>query len=318
MSFRGLFEKVEGVIQLFVIRHLFFGFFYFLFTSCLEWLFWIPFIPSLSTWGRRKSMAWYHKLLFSWYCEKMFPLHQFLKRSELEYLSKCFQVSDRKVQKSPFGGDFLSYFSYSCLVSKDTHRRGRLAFGSLLRPMELWEDAQRVMKERRVSLPQSMQENWAHFDREWKFYGIGWDIGSQHDEPLRGILKVYFICRSFDELPEDFKELVDTARMPVRDVLRQCLFCCIYPLTDANVVNVDLMEKKVYLFPETFASDGSENDPRSCPEFPDQLRNVPCTDICINYAMMFSSTRGLCFQFDAIDSDVFNCHFALQVDCLIE
>eukprot|EP01028_Stygiella_incarcerata_P011446 TRINITY_DN64798_c0_g1_i1.p1 TRINITY_DN64798_c0_g1~~TRINITY_DN64798_c0_g1_i1.p1 ORF type:complete len:357 (+),score=75.76 TRINITY_DN64798_c0_g1_i1:79-1149(+) len=306
MHFFGLFERVDTLFRLFLIRYVFFSFFYFFFTSCLNLFHWVPFIQSLSTWGRRWSMQWYHRLLFAWYCEKMFPLHHFLEQSELEYLSKCFRLSDRKTQSSPFGGDFLSYFSYSSLVSKGVVRRGRLAFGSLLHPMELWDDAQRVMRERNATLPQSMQENWAQFNDAWRFYGVGWDVASQPHEPIRGVFKVYFICRSVNELPKEFKQLLDTAEIPVKDVIPQCLFCCIYPLTQEKGVNTPPTEKKVYLFPEEFVSDGSENDPRKCREYPDELRNIPCIENCVNYAMMFSSSRGLCFQFDADESEWWN------------
>ena len=126
-------------------------------------------------WARR--LVRYQQDLFTWHCQEIYPFHERLSTTELQYIKGCIRHSYWEVLRTPFSLwdpllSKLSFFSYSQRIVKNKVNKSRIAYGATILPSHVYPLALKVINERGLKPPK--------LNDDITFYGLGWDIEEGH------------------------------------------------------------------------------------------------------------------------------------------
>lgn len=168
----------------------------------------------------------YHAGLFRWHCLHFFDFESALSKEEHKYLRKCWSLCDSYQEISEGGYRHFSYYTYSHRVKGNSINSSRIAYGSINHPTPAFRAANRVLKHRGLTLPDSLT-------RQTKFYGLGWDIEKEQ-------FKVYFRTLSWPSLDREFLDLVG-GQAPKQHREEALL--------SVSFSGSEMVERKLYLYP---------------------------------------------------------------------
>lgn len=181
-------------------------------------------------WVRR--LVRYQQDLFTWHCQEIYPFHERLSTTELEYIEGCIRHSYWEVLRTPFSLwdpllSKLSFFSYSQRIAKNKVNKSRIAYGATILPSQVYPLALKVINERGLKPPK--------LNDDITFYGLGWDIEEGH-------LKVYYRFNDIRKIPDEFQLLTKTS---TDEYLDQGLISWIYSKDNT------ILERRIYRYPKS-------------------------------------------------------------------
>jgi hypothetical protein len=145
----------------------------------------------------------YQKKVFAWHCQEIYPFDKFLSGKEMEYVTRCIDISWWEIFRifyllnDPIVPR-LSFFSFSQKIKNQTVNQSRMAYGSTVRPDLIEKEALSVMNERNIKPP------FYREDKNIMFYGLGWDFKKKH-------FKIYCRFKDFDLLEKKYRDLVPSS-----------------------------------------------------------------------------------------------------------
>ena len=169
----------------------------------------------------------YNKKIYEWHCKHIYPFDKKLTLIEQEYIMKCINISYLELLRPLYYNSFLlklSYFTFSHKYNKSMNS-SRIAYGSMIFPDLIYEDAKKVLVERNIICEIEPNKNI-------KFGGLGWDIENEY-------FKIYFrfihytqLSLEYQKLISDFKNIWDSG------------------LISLTYHNGNIIEKKIYTYPK--------------------------------------------------------------------
>lgn len=173
----------------------------------------------------------YNKKVYEWHCEKIYPFHLKLSKTEQGYIKKCMEISYYELLR-PFFMIFnpfirrLSYFTFSHKVTNGKINSGRIAYGSVINHLEAYKYSLEVLREKQIICEITPGKNIL-------FGGLGWDIENNY-------FKVYFRFNDYRKIPDTFKKLLpDMSHSHTSGIIS---------ITYGK--NNKIVERKVYYYPK--------------------------------------------------------------------
>ena len=138
----------------------------------------------------------YNKKIYEWHCKHIYPFDKKLTSIENEYIMKCINISYLELLRPLYYNSFLlklSYFTFSHKYNKSMNS-SRIAYGSMIFPDLIYEDAKKVLVERNIICEIEPNKNI-------KFGGLGWDIENEY-------FKIYFRFIHYTQLSLEYQKLI--------------------------------------------------------------------------------------------------------------
>ena len=173
----------------------------------------------------------FQKIFYQWYCQHFFNFDNYLTNSEKKYINFCINLSFLEILRI-FHPTYnlikkLSFFTYSHEINHKNINSGIISYGSTVLNKYLYQNAKKILIQRNIKLPLSLNNNLL-------FYGLGWDF-------IKNTFRIYLIFKNFNKLPKKYQNL----SYKKNNLLSSGLVAWTYQN------NSKLIETKIYRYPKT-------------------------------------------------------------------